>query len=142
LKSPKNVALTARVSASSVHKDYSLNAAVDGVVGGYPGNTQHEWASNGEGDSAMIRLTWDSPQKINRIWLFDRPNDLDQITSGMILFDDGTTIKTGALPDDAKKGLEISFEPKSVKWLLFIVNTVKPKSPNIGLAEIAVFSAD
>ena len=142
LNSPKNVALTARVSASSVHRDYSVNGAVDGIVGGYPDNTQNEWASNGEGDSAMIRLTWDSPQKINRIWLFDRPNNLDQITSGMILFDDGTTIKTGALPDDAKKGLEITFEPKTVKWLLFIVSTVKPNSPNIGLSEIAVFSAD
>ncbi|MCX7871924.1 MAG: DUF4185 domain-containing protein, partial [Verrucomicrobiae bacterium] len=142
LNSPENIAITARVSASSVHRDYSVYGAVDGIVDGYPNKIQHEWASNGEGDSAMIRLTWDSPRKINRIWLFDRPNNLDQITSGVILFNDGTMIKTGELPDDAKKGLEISFEPKTVKWLLFIVNTVKPRSPNIGLSEIAVFAAD
>ena len=89
----------------------------------------------------MIRLTWSTPQTVNRVLLFDRPNDLDQITSGMLIFSDGSTIRTGALPDNAKKGLEVSFEPKTVKWLIFAVNGTKPGTPNIGLAEIAVFSA-
>jgi len=139
LNSHDNVALIAKVSASSVNKDYDVYGAVDGRIGGYPDDIRDEWASNGEREAALIRLSWDEPQKIDRVWLFDRPNNLDQITSGMLIFSDGTTIKTGELPDDAKRGLEITFEPKTVKWVLFVVDTVKPKSPNIGLSEIAVF---
>jgi hypothetical protein len=98
-----------------------------GVVDGFPHDTNREWASNGESNSALVRLTWNEPVPIDRVWLFDRPNDLDQIKEGMILFSDGTTLKTGALPDDAKK------------WLVFLVTYTKKGSPNIGLSEIAVF---
>ena len=139
LNSPENVASDAIVSVSSTHPDYSASAAVDGVVDGYPANIHREWASNGEHDTAMIRLIWNTPQKINRVWLFDRPNPLDQVTSGMLVFSDGSTLTTGALPDDGKQGLEVSFAPKTVKWLLFVVTGAKEGSPNIGLSEIAVF---
>ena len=142
LNSPANIARDAEVTVSSTHPDYSAGGAVDGVVGGYPDHIEREWASRGERNTAMIRLTWSTPQTVNRVLLFDRPNDLDQITSGMLVFSDGSTISTGALPDNAQKGLEISFEPKTVRWLIFAVNGTKPSTQNIGLAEIAVFSAD
>ncbi|HEY5913969.1 MAG TPA: hypothetical protein VJA21_25555, partial [Verrucomicrobiae bacterium] len=141
LNSPENIAPDARVTVSSTHPDYSVSAAVDGSVDGFPKNIHHEWASNGEQDTALIRLTWSSPQRIDRVWLFDRPNPLDQITSGMLVFSDGSTLVTGPLPDDARQGLEVSFEPKTVSWLMFVVTGVKKGSPNIGLAEIAVFRA-
>lgn len=141
LNSPDNVALIAKVTAGSVHKDYNAYGAVDGIVGGYPNDIRHEWASNGERDTALIRLSWTTPQTIDRVWLFDRPNKLDQITAGMLLFSDGTTLKTGALPDDAKQGLEVSFEPKTVNWIVFVITGAKQGSPNIGLSEIAVFKA-
>ena len=59
----------------------------------------------------------------------------------MLVFSDGSTISTGALPDNAQKGLEISFVPKTVHWLIFAVNRTKPGTQNIGLSEIAVFAA-
>jgi len=139
LNSPDNLAPDATVTAGSVHPDYSANGAVDGIVDGYPGNITREWASKGEHDTAVLRLTWSEPQTIDRVWLFDRPNNLDQITSGMLVFSDGSTLTTGALPDDAKQGLEVSFPAKTVKWLAFLVTGAKPGSPNIGLSEIAVF---
>ena len=89
----------------------------------------------------MIRLTWPTARKINRVWLFDRPNDLDQVVSGMLVFSDGSTLVTGELPDNGKKGLEVGFEPKTVSWVAFLVNTTKPSTLNIGLSEIAVFTA-
>ena len=135
-----NLAREATVTVSSTHPDYSAAGATDGVVGGYPGDIHQEWASNGESDTAMLRLTWSAPQTVSRVLLFDRPNDLDQITSGMLVFSDGTTLKTGALPDNAKQGLEVSFPPKTVNWLMFVVTGVKKGSPNIGLAEIQVFN--
>ena len=138
---PENFAREATVTVSSTHPDYSSAGATDGVVGGYPGDIHQEWASKGESDTAMLRLTWSAPQTISRVLLFDRPNDLDQVTSGMLVFSDGTTLTTGALPDDAKQGLEVSFPSKTVNWLMFVVTGVKKGSPNIGLAEIQVFNS-
>ena len=139
LDSPANIARTAKVTASSVFGGYSAAGAVDGVVDGYPNDTSHEWATLGERETAMIRLDWKTPQTIDRVQLFDRPNDLDQITSGLLFFSDGSSIRTGALPDDAKKGLEVRFAPKTVRWVAFAVDGTKKGSPNIGLSEIAVF---
>jgi len=138
---PDNLARDATVTISSTHPDYSSAGATDGVVGGYPRDIRQEWASHGEQDTAMLRLTWNSPQTVSRVVLFDRPNNLDQITSGMLVLSDGTTFTTGALPDDAKQGLEVSVPPKTVNWLMFVVTGVKKGSPNIGLAEIQVFKA-
>jgi len=143
LKSNSNIAPKAKVTASSTYKGYSAEAAIDGVVGGYPEDISAEWASNGEKASATLQLNWDKPQTINRIWLFDRPNThADQVTAGTLLFNDGTSINISELPDDASAAKEITFEPKEVTWLKFIVNDVKPETQNIGLSEIAVFSAE
>ena len=89
----------------------------------------------------MIRLTWSEPQKINRIWLFDRPNNLDQVTSSMLVFSDGTTIPVGPLPDDARKGIEVKFDPKTVRWVALMITGVGINTRNIGLSEFAVFRA-
>ncbi|HNQ90035.1 MAG TPA: hypothetical protein PKM73_15570 [Verrucomicrobiota bacterium] len=138
---PNNIARDALVTVSSTHPDYSPAGATDGVVGGYPGQIRQEWASHAEQETALLRLTWNVPQTIDRVWLFDRPNTLDQITSGMLVFGDGSTLATGPLPDDARQGLEVAFPPKTVAWLMLVVTGVKPGSPNIGLSEIQVFAA-
>jgi hypothetical protein len=140
LNSAANLAQDARVTVSSVHPDYSADALVDGAVGGFPGDTKLEWATKGEANTAMVRLTWNEAHRIDRVWLFDRPNDLDQITAGWLVFSDGTTLATGALPDDAKQGLEVSFPPREVTWLAYLVTGTKPGTPNVGLSELAVFA--
>lgn len=140
LASPENIAPKAKIAVSSTHKDYNAMGAVDGRVGGYPGDTAEEWATNGEAQGAWIKLTWDQAQTIRRVWLFDRPNALDQVLAGTLEFSDGTSVALEKpLPDSAAQGVEISLEPKTVTWVKFTVTKVKPKSPNIGLAEIAVF---
>ncbi len=136
-----NVASLASVTVSSTHKDYSTAGLTDGTIGGYPSDTSREWCTQGERETAMVRFTWSEPVTIDRVWLFDRPNDLDQVKSGMLIFSDGSTIRTGGLPDDAKKGLQIRFPARKVNWLIFAVDSVKDKTQNIGLSEIAVFKA-
>lgn len=136
-----NIVASARLTPSSVHDGYSEAGVVDGVVGGYPNENAQEWCTRGERESGLLRLTWSREETIDRVWLFDRPNDIDQVKAGMLLFSDGTIIKTGELPDDARKGLEVRFEPKRIKWILFLVTDVKPSTQNIGLSEIAVFRA-
>lgn len=141
LTAPDNIAPLATITVSSTHPDYSTEGLTDGVVDGYPGRIQYEWCTRGEQETAMIRLTWAEAQTIDRVWLFDRPNTLDQVRSGLLIFSDGTSIPVGPLPDDAKEGVAVQFPPKRIRWLIFAVNEVKPGSPNIGLAELAVFKA-
>ncbi|MBN1342769.1 MAG: hypothetical protein JXQ73_08830, partial [Phycisphaerae bacterium] len=137
---PENVAPQAKVTASSTHEGYRPEGAVDRKVGGFPGNPAEEWASKGQQAGAWIKLTWDRPQTIDRVWLFDRPNDLDQLTHGRLELSDGTRIALEMpLPDDATSPLEIRFSPRSITWLKFTTTAAKEGSPNIGLAEIAVF---
>ena len=136
-----NVAWKAVISVSSTCPGYSAKGAVDGIVGGYPKDPSSEWASQGEKDTAMLRLTWAEAQKIDRVWLFDRPDKREQVTSSLLVFSDGTTIPVGPLPNDAKKGIEVKFAPKTVKWLALLVTGVSPTTQNVGLSEIAVFRA-
>jgi len=155
LKKRNNIALRSRVSVSSVHKkhkifselsDYFGAGAVDGVVPweGETGLKESEkymyWVSDGEKTSAMIRLNWDSPEKVSRVWLFDHPGMEDQVTSGMLVFSDGSTINVGPLPNDARSCKQIVFDEKEITWLAFLLNSVSETTRNAGLAEFAVFS--
>jgi hypothetical protein len=140
VKDERNIAPRAKATASSVHPDYKIDGAIDRALGGFPGNIKQEWASNAENVGVWIRLEWPEPVTIERVALWDRPNNLDQITGGVLAFSDGSTVKIGALPDGGE-GKEIAFPARTVKWLEFKVTAVKPKSPNIGLAEIAVYKA-
>ena len=143
LLAEKNVARQAKVEVSSCHPSYRGEGATDGVVGGFPQDNSKEWASNAEKAGAWIKLNWDKPQKIDRVWLFDRPNTLDQITAGTLEFSDGSTIKLEKpLPDSAVSGVEIAFPTKAVNWVKFTVTGVKDGTPNVGLAEFAVFGGE
>ena len=134
------MALRAKVTASSTYAGYSADGAIDGVVGGYPGSTAREWASDHEKSGAWVKLSWDRPQTIRRVQLFDRPNTLDQVTAGTLEFSDGASVELAQpLPDRARAGLEICFPEKTVSWVRFTVTGVKPDSPNIGLSEFAAF---
>ena len=148
LKSEANLALRARVNVSSVHPknkpfteltEYYGDGAVDGIVDPDERVNGHEWVSRGERETATIRLGWDSPQDVRRVWLFDRPNLKDHITSGVLLFSDGSAVKVGELPNDARAAREVVFPTKRVSWILFAVDAVSKETTNVGLAEIAVF---
>lgn len=134
-----NIAPLAKVTVSSVHPGYSGQAAVDCVVSGWPQKPQFEWATAGESDTAMIRLTWTRPKRVNRVWLFDRPNTIDQVTGGLLVFSDGSTITVGPLPDDATQGVEVAFQAKEITWVAFMVTSVKRGTANIGLSELVVW---
>jgi len=140
LATPDNVTASAKVTASGAESGYGIDGAIDGIPGGYPNDRSQEWSAGSTID-AWLRLDWDTPQTIDRIVLYDRPNMTDQVTSGVLTFSDGSTVDVAALPNDAKTGLEVKFPAKTVTWVTFKVTGVKAGTENAGLAEIAVYRA-
>ena len=112
---------------------------MDGVVETESKNSLNEWVSDGEKNTAFLRLTWAKEEKVKKVWIFDRPNLKDQVISGLLVFSDGSTIKVSKLPNDGHSCKEILFPEKKITWMSFIIDQVSPSTENIGLAEIAVF---
>ena len=147
LKSDENLALKTRVSVSSVQEkskpmtevpQFFGEGAVDGVIDYREEINEHQWVSQ-EKSTAVIRLSWDQPEMVSRVWLFDLPSLKDQVLSGLLVFSDGSSQRVGELPNEARSAREISFPAKKITWLAFVIDSVSPETRNAGLAEMAVF---
>ena len=135
-----NLATVATVTVSTQNPpDGQLGIkAIDGIADGYPGDYTKEWATQGQGAGAWIRMTWNSAMVVDSVSFYDRPNLVDNITSGTLSFSDGSTVAVGALPANGQ-GVTVSFAPKTVVWVQFTVNTAA--GSNTGLSEMAVFGS-
>lgn len=135
-----NIAGQATVTASSQNTATSQQAikAVDGIAGGYPNDYTREWATIGGHAGSWLNLAWSTPRTISRIVLRDRPNSLDQITSGTITFSDGTSITVPTLTNDGS-AVTLTFPAKTVTSLRLNITGVSSGTANIGLSEIEVY---
>ena len=137
-----NIAPQAKVEVSTIlDQNFSGQKAVDGIIGV---DGMGEWACEGIltscGDMRFpwIQLTWNQPQIINRIVLYDRANTYDNIAGGKLLFSDGSLIWVNQIPDDGT-GKAIHFASKKITWVKFMATDGDGK--DLGLSEIEVFSA-
>ena len=137
-----DLALAATATASSQNTGTGQTAAkaIDGAVGGYPGNFSQEWATAGGGAGSWLKLTWSSAQTFDTIVLYDRPNGNDQITGGNITFSDGSQVNVGTLPNNGA-GSAITFAAKTVTSLQLNITSVSASTGNVGLAEIQIYQA-
>ena len=133
-----DIARNATVSGSGTENGYGFSGAVDQVLSGYPTDRDAEWSA-GQKEGATLRLTWKTPQKIDRIALYDRPNLTDQMTRSQLTFSDGTSLEVDALPNDGETPVEIRFPAKTVEWVEW--KALEVRGDNAGLSEIAVFRA-
>ena len=138
--SPADLALSATATASSQNTSTGQTAAkaIDGVIGGYPGDYTVEWATVGGGAGSWLELAWSSPQTFDTIVLYDRPNLSDQITAGNIQFSDGSTITVPALANDGS-ATTLTFAARTVTSLQLNITAVSATTQNIGLSEIQVY---
>jgi hypothetical protein len=75
---------------------------------------------------------------VNRIVLCDRPNLNDQIIEATLRFSDGSSLDTGALPNDGS-GLSLEFDAKNVTSVQLSISGVSAATLSPGLAEIEVY---
>lgn len=135
---PDDIASEATVTVSGTEGGYGFKGATDKILSGYPDNGDAEWSS-GQKAGATIRLTWKTPQKIDRVSLYDRINTNDNVTRSQLTFSDGTTIEVGALPNEPGTPYDVRFPAKTVEWVEWKALAVSETSENAGLSEIAVF---
>lgn len=136
-----NVAPLARVSASTATRESPAAGIADGTVGGYPGTRSQEWSSDHEGAGGSLTLAWDAPQTIDRVWLFDRQNPVDQVLAGELVFDDGSRVPFGELPNGATSAGVVAFPARATTSLQVVITRVSPRTENTGLAEVVVLKA-
>ena len=131
-------ALTVTASSQNTAQGQPASKAIDGYVDGYPGDQTHEWATRSEKAGAWLQLTWEQPQEITRVVLYDRPNSSDQILLATLTFSDGSSVQVGPLIN-AGTGVAVSFPAKVITSLRMTVNNVSTRTSMVGLAEIEVF---
>ncbi len=133
-----NIAPLASPTASSQNSSTGQLAtkAIDGIIGGCPGNCTAEWASAGQLAGAWLNLSWPQYYIVNKIVLFDMPNLNEQILSATVSFSDGSTIAVGPLTNSGS-GDEYTFPAKRTNSLKLTVGQANGSS--IGLAEIQLF---
>ena len=92
----ENIALKATATSNNEVSRAPASGAIDGVIGGYPYDRINEWETDHGRAGTWIQLMFDTTYEINCIKLYDRINDVDNITSGTLYFSDGSSIKVGA----------------------------------------------
>lgn len=139
---PYNIASKARVSASScIDKAHDAANVTDQIIR-IP--DQGEWvsASNmtfwGQIDYPWIQLDWDTVQHINKVILYDRPNENTHIAGGVLHFSDGSRINVWQIANNGSPKV-VEFPEKTVQWVRFEVTD--GDGVNLGLSEIEVHPA-
>jgi hypothetical protein len=128
---PTNIApmATVTVSSTTLSNGQVGEGVADGVV------DRNDWVAQGETLGAWIKLSWDRPATIHEIDLFDLPDPNDNVLSGMLIFDDGSTRAVEALPPTGV-ARRVTFPAKVVSSVMFRID--QTQGPLAGLAEIMV----
>jgi hypothetical protein len=124
-----NLAPSAKLSASSGDARGAIKGCIDG---------RNEWVAKGVKDE-WLQLDWPAARSIHKVVLYDRTSPRDQVLSGTLTFSDGTSIHVGKLQNDGQAGNVVTFPGKTVTWVRFTINTVRPGTEAAGLGEMQVY---
>lgn len=139
-----NLALGATATASTANPSQGASKAIDGLTKGYKedgtGSPAAEWATNREGLGATITLRWPSPVIVSAVVLYDRPNSVDEITSGTLTLSDGSRVGFGALPNNGAAYV-VPFKNVTTSSITLLVTGISATTNNVGLAEFEVYGS-
>ena len=131
--------VTVTASSQDTWADQTARKAVDGFAQGFPSAPTREWATDGGAADSWIQLDFPAPTSINGVVLADRPNLDDQVTGGTLLFSDGSTVRTGPLPNNGSP-LSIGFTARITTSVRLTITAVSPTTQNAGLAEMETYA--
>ncbi len=139
-----NITSKATITVSSTLAGTSAANLVNGKVCTHAQCTDDHWTAANNTEDAWVQLTFDEPQILRSIKLFDCPGRDDRTKYGKILFSNGDVIHIRVpQPNSVFDGLDISWNDKKVvTWLKVIFEEVEPASANVSLSEIMVFEAE
>ena len=83
-----------------------------------------------------LELKWDTPQRINKVVLYDRPTLAEHMAACVLTFSDGSKVDIYAVPNDGS-AKTVVFEPRTVTSLK--LDVVDGVGEQIGLSEIEVY---
>ena len=134
---PLSIAGKASVLASSeLGPEYSAINVTDGMIGM---DGIGEWAAKARNrDYPWIRLTWEHPQNIERIVLYDRASEKENISGCRIIFSDGSIIYVNEIPSDGT-AISVSFPGRKADWVQ--IEGIDGTGKYLGFSEIEVFPA-
>ena len=134
---PLSIAGKASVLASSeLGPEYSAINVTDGMIGM---DGIGEWAAKARNrDYPWIRLTWEQPQNIERIVLYDRASEKENISGCRIIFSDGSIIYVNEIPSDGT-AISVSFPGRKADWVQ--IEGIDGTGKYLGFSEIEVFPA-
>lgn len=137
-----NIAPQATITAStSLNEKFKPANVADGII---HIRNLGEWACVGDTTDwgyvryPWLQLDWKSPQKINRIVLYDRPVLKEHIATVKLFFSDGSLIWVNEIANDGA-GKSVTFPTKTVDWVKIVVTDGTGR--DIGFSEVEVFSA-
>ena len=131
--------VTVTASSQNTWADETARKAIDGFALGYPIDPTREWATDGGKADSWIQLDFPAPTSINGVVLADRPNLDDQVTGATLLFSDGSTVRTGPLPNNGSP-LSVGFPGRNTTWVRLTVTSVSPATQSVGLAEMETYA--
>jgi predicted alpha-1,2-mannosidase len=132
---PENLAVEALLSGSG--KNFS--GATDGVKqqdgkGEWLGGSPNDWW--GEIHYPKLELKWNTPRKINKVLIYDRPSLEEHMAACVLKFSDGSEVHVFAVPNDGAPKTVV-FEPRTVTSMK--LDVLDGIGTQIGLSEIEVF---
>jgi len=120
-------------------KGTDLRGAIDGVkqqagvgewIGGSP-NTWYGWITY-----PSLELKWKTPQKINKVVIYDRLTQEEHMAACILKFSDGSEVQVFAAPNDGS-ARTVAFDARTVTSMTLEV--VDGVGENIGLSELEVY---
>lgn len=124
---PVSVASSAKVTASKGSS--GARYLTDGVIGVKNSGT---WKSGTE--DAWVKMTWDEPQHINKVVIFNSPSSGYCVERGELVFSDGSSEKVTMAEDGLATAVE--FEERLTDFILFRVSGRNGKIAELSEMEV------
>ncbi len=140
-KNGGNVTSKAKITVSSSLAGTSAENLVNGKVCTHAQCKGDHWIAANNKDQAWVQLTFEKPQVLRSIKLFDCPDRKDRARFGKIMFSNGHVIPIRVPQRNSVfDGLDIFWgDKKEVTWMKVVFDSVEPASANVSLSEIMVF---